>query len=180
MHEKWWCVLTIHQLRFFFSPDTWEENFDEKKEENMAQCWSTKCLLQYLFEMKCTQNIHNSFDVWNCWILVGEIQKKAKKTYELMDATKAFYCREWRQIREYKAGYCILLSVTAFCSLRPRFSLFDTAFLGTNKHLYEWVCPSVHRSARRSVSILAFSFLAVSTCLLAPRGQYCRVYGLIS
>ena len=97
-----------------------------------------------------------------------------------MDAAKALYCREWGQIREYKARYCILLSVTAFCSLRPRFSLFDTAFIGTNKHLFEWVCPSVHRSVRQSVSILAFSFLAVSIRLLAPRGQYCRVYGLIS
>ena len=44
-------------------------------------------------------------------------------------------------------------------------------FLDKSSHLYKRVCPSVHRSVRRSVRY-ASSFSAISACLLAPRGQY--------
>ena len=44
-------------------------------------------------------------------------------------------------------------------------------FLGADKNLYRWVCPSVWPSFRPSVCY-AFSISAVSTCLLVLRGHY--------
>ena len=80
--------------------------------------------------------IHLTYETAISWILVGEILKKAKKPMGWW-----MHCREWGQIREYKARYCILLSVTELRSaLLDRVSLSDTAFLGTNKHLIEWDC----------------------------------------
>ena len=61
------------------------------------------------------------------------------------------HCREWGQIWEYKAGYCILLPVAALCSLRPRFSLWLWYRVFSYKQAPLWVGQSVRSSVRASV-----------------------------
>ena len=63
--------------------------------------------------------IHLTYETAISWILLVKSYRKLKKTYELMDAAKALCCREWGQIREYKAGYTAADASGSAISLVP-------------------------------------------------------------